>query len=191
MSLLDGVVAVEGDDRRTRDFILQLCDGLLHDPWSAVPAITVVGFGADLGWHPGIRQLPNLDDAVWNHGDAPPDGSGPGDLPTLATGGETVAGTAVLNVNRRRALDARPRHFLFVAQPLSEVDLDRLEELMLDPYAGWGVWVLGPVSSARWRVVIDRWGQLEFPALGLTATTCPSSRPAHVGQAAVPSSAPG
>jgi hypothetical protein len=167
----DGIVALEGDTRRSRDFILQLSDDLLHSPWSAAPAITVVGFGADLDWDPAIRQLPNLDEAVRNDRLSMPNDRRPEDLSTLSTADEAVIGTAVVTRTRQRPLDARPRHFLFVAEPLSEPDVDRLHELMLDPDARWGVWVLGPVPGTRWRFTIDHHGQLVIPALTLTATT--------------------
>jgi hypothetical protein len=167
---LDGIVALEGDTRRSREFIVQLCDELLHLPWSATPAISVVGFGADLDWDPAIRQLPNLDEAVWNERLSVPNDRRPEDLSTLSTADETVIGTAVVTLTRQRPPDARPRNYLFVAEPLSDPDVDRLHELMLDPDARWGVWVLGPVPGSRWRFTIDHHGQLAIPALTLTAT---------------------
>jgi hypothetical protein len=168
---LDGIVALEGHTRRNCDFILQLCDDLLHSPWSAAPAITVVGFGADLDWNPAIRQLPKLDEAVWNQQLSVPNDRNPDDLSTLSAAGETVMETAVVTETRQRPLDTRPRHYLFVAEPLSEPDIDRLHELILDSDARWGVWVLGPVPSSRWRFIIDHHGQLNIPALTLSATT--------------------
>jgi hypothetical protein len=155
-----GLVELDGDPRRARRLGLALASELASAQWSRTTVVTLVGFGdaEDAAAVPATYRFESLD-AMLRQRSATP---GPGRVPTDAT--------SVMVLRGRRpgstAPVAGPELVVIDGEGTAE-EMAALSGLVADPSAGLAAVVVGPVSEARWRCLVDAQGAVVLDVLGI------------------------
>lgn len=162
-----GLVTVGGDAGLAGEVALAMILELMIHPRSASVEAVLVGFGArwaGLGAR-RVRGVGDLDSLLAQHGDVR--------RPTVSV----LTELGVYGVLHGRRPDATclaharpaagPPRVILLAAPPSPAQARRLADLTSGDPARWSVVCVGDSPAARWRFVVDAWGQLHFPAAGI------------------------
>lgn len=156
LSSAPGLVAVGGDSTLACPVTLSLVLDLMTHPWSSTVQVLLVGFGArPTGSGAGrARWTDDLDALLDGYADRPPRSSV---LVELGVDG-------VLHGSRPGST-TRP-HVVVLAAPPGPGHATRIAQLTSER-ARCSFLCVGESTAARWRFVVDAWGQLQFPAAGI------------------------